>query len=233
MKNIIWLTSYPKSGNTWFRIIITNLLGEKEETDLNALEFTPISSSRHIVSNCAGIDTGYLTHDENDLLRHDSNNWFAKNAEKIIFRKCHDAYTFLDDGRPLAGNPELYKTIYIIRNPLSVVSSLANHNSCSIDKAIEIMNNENHTLSNKTKKYDSQLRQKVLCWSGHVLSWIEHKNLELITMKYEALHIKPLEVLREAFYFAGLNNTDTEIIEAIEKSKFEKLSKKEDEKGFR
>ncbi len=47
MKNIIWLASYPKSGNTWLRVFLSNLLQDGEEpTDINQLDRTPIASAR-------------------------------------------------------------------------------------------------------------------------------------------------------------------------------------------
>ncbi len=43
---IVWLASYPKSGNTWFRVFLSNLMGELEEAaNINDLKSTPIASA--------------------------------------------------------------------------------------------------------------------------------------------------------------------------------------------
>ena len=38
MKNIVWLASYPKSGNTWLRILMDSILNKNGETvDINKI----------------------------------------------------------------------------------------------------------------------------------------------------------------------------------------------------
>ena len=68
-KNIIWLASYPKSGNTWFRIFLTNLL-QKHTSPANINELTggPIASSRQLFDELTGIDSSDLTFDEIEKL---------------------------------------------------------------------------------------------------------------------------------------------------------------------
>ena len=70
MNGIIWLASYPKSGNTWFRVFLTNLRGEEDgPAQINKLGSTPIASARGIFDDEAGIEASDLTPDEIDRLR--------------------------------------------------------------------------------------------------------------------------------------------------------------------
>ncbi|MCF8218162.1 MAG: sulfotransferase domain-containing protein [Bacteroidales bacterium] len=230
-KKLVWLSSYPKSGNTWLRIIISNLLGEKE-LDINDLEAMPIASSRYVFEFYCGFNSTNITHDEADQMRPVVNDLFAKDCEEITFRKNHDAFQYLENGQPLHGNPEFYKTIYIIRNPLSIVASLANHNQVSLDRAIEQMNKEDYSLSKTTRKHPGQLRQKLFSWRSHVKSWNENNELEVQTIRYEDIFYQPLETLKKAFTFAGLDFTDKKILDAYDKSNFNEIKQKEKQSVF-
>src|SRR5690606_3634079 len=65
MSGILWLASYPKSGNTWFRAFLTNLLREDDEpADINDLVGGPIAGSREPFDEAVGYDSGDLTEDE-------------------------------------------------------------------------------------------------------------------------------------------------------------------------
>ena len=92
MNGIIWLASYPKSGNTWFRVFLTNLRGEEGgPADINKLRSTPIASARGIFDDEAGVEASDLTPDEIDRLRPEIYMHLHKQAEETLFMKVHDA----------------------------------------------------------------------------------------------------------------------------------------------
>ena len=103
MNNIIWLASYPKSGNTWFRIFLSNLLNEKEEpADINKITSTHgIASARHLFDELTGIEASDLSQNEADLLRPGVYKLISDEARQTLFIKAHDAYKFLPDKSPL------------------------------------------------------------------------------------------------------------------------------------
>ncbi|NJM14882.1 MAG: hypothetical protein HC896_05435 [Bacteroidales bacterium] len=69
-KTLVWLASYPKSGNTWYRIFLSNLLSGKEmPQSINNMYYTAIASSREIFEQATGISSTDLTFDEIDALR--------------------------------------------------------------------------------------------------------------------------------------------------------------------
>lgn len=71
MPRTIWLASYPKSGNTWLRLFLANLLPpEQAPVDLNQLsEPTPIAASRGHFDDLLGAPSALLTQTEIDRLR--------------------------------------------------------------------------------------------------------------------------------------------------------------------
>ena len=62
-QKIVWLASYPKSGNTWFRAFLTTLLNEGE-LDINEMKTDGIFSSRQILEAFTDLDSTYLYADE-------------------------------------------------------------------------------------------------------------------------------------------------------------------------
>lgn len=126
----VWLASYPKSGNTWFRIFLANLLHPAQApVDLNNLpERTPIASSRGHFDDLLGVPSALLTQTEINRLRPAADAELARNWEEpLLLRKAHDGYSWLPDGRPLLGRGPDYAAIYILRDPWDVAVSMTSH----------------------------------------------------------------------------------------------------------
>lgn len=234
MKNITWLASYPKSGNTWFRVFLSNLLEDSSEPiDINRLESTPLASSRDVFDDITGISSADLTHDEIDVLRPDMYRFLAEEETETRFLKIHDAYTYIGNGKPIVPPEVTRGVIYFIRNPLDIVVSFANHSGIGIDKALKQMNDPSFCFCDSTGKLDIQLRQRLLTWSGHVRSWIEAPGLDIHVMRYEDMKQNPLEIFTGAVRFAGLEYNGAQIEKALRFSNFKEMQRQEQEKGFR
>ncbi len=88
MRNIIWLASYPKSGNTWFRVFLTNLLwGGGEPVEINKLMRTPVAGARDLFDETVGINASDLSHDEVDRFRPDLYRYLSDQAKQRRFFK--------------------------------------------------------------------------------------------------------------------------------------------------
>lgn len=232
MNGIVWLASYPKSGNTWFRAFISNLINDAdEEISINKMKTDGIFSSRRTLDRITGIESSNLTADEIDKLRPAVYNYLAKTAERPLFIKVHDAYTYLENGTPLLGTVQA-KAVYILRNPLDVAVSLANHYSVDIDEAIRIMGDESYAVCNSIKRLPDQLRQKQLSWSSHVERWANASELPIYFMRFEDMKFDPIKTFSGAIRFIGLDCTDGQIRQAVEASSFEKLKAEEEQEGF-
>lgn len=228
----VWLASYPKSGNTWFRVLLTNFLSDSDEPAvIDDLEKTPIASSRGHFDQLYGIDSADLYLDEIDEMRPLMYDCWKDN-EGMQFHKVHDAYTYVN-GEPLLGNPTDQAAICLIRNPLDVAISFAHHSGHEeVDKTIKHMAQEDFCLCGTDKTMPNQLRQKHLTWSKHVKSW-ENAPIDKLFIRYEDMVADPIKEFTRAIIFLGLDAGEQRIKKAVDFSSFERLKKQEKEKGFR
>ena len=233
-QNIIWLASYPKSGNTWFRVFLTNLLSDSDTpANINDLAETSISSSRKIFDEYTGLSSADLTNDEIDKLRPDVYRLQSEESNDLLFKKVHDKFYFVEDNKPLFP-PEISRgVIYLIRNPLDVLVSFAYHSARPVDKMISVLNNPKYAFCDKNDKLQNQLRQILGSWSDHVRSWTEQKFIPVHVIRYEDMINKTFESFKAAVHFLGIEKTDLEIKDAIQKSDFKILSDQEKGDGFK
>jgi hypothetical protein len=137
-------------------------------------------------------------------------------------------------GEPLlAGARGADGAIVIVRDPRDVAPSLASHRNTSIDDAIAFMNDRDAKFSANTTRQDSQLRQKLPGWGGHVTSWLDQTDIPVHLVRYEDLQIDTVTMLRRALQFAGQAATDDEICRAVRFADFARLRQQEEEMGFR
>lgn len=232
-KGIYWLASYPKSGNTWFRIVLANLLNKTEKpVDLNHINTGMIASCRSWMVDALGYDIEDLSHDERDTLRPAVYRWYAEQTNAPGYHKIHDAYTFLNNKEPLFPAEGCLGTLYFIRNPLDVAISFANHSSCTIDEAIEMMGNPTFAFCKNQKRHVNQMRQHLLSWSMHVNSWLNAKNMNVLIIRYEDMKMSPMETFEKALRFLQINPTEIELKTALDNAHIDKLQQQEADHGF-
>jgi len=231
---IVWLASFLKSGNTWFRIFLANLAaGERGPVDINNLdERVNIASSRHEFEAATMLDSGLLSDDDIDDLRARVYQCAAGNAGDLRWVKVHDAYTYTAAGEPLLGRDTARAAVYLVRDPRDVAVSLAHHLNTTIDAAIKLMNAADGALGQRGKGLASQLRQKLLGWSGHVTSWLDQTDVAVHMVRYEDLRADPAAGFGAALRFAQMPATAAEIDRAIRHADFAELQRQESEKGF-
>ena len=233
---LVWMASYPKSGNTWLRIFLSNFLRDLDKpASINDLEKMSIASARGPLEQLYSLDSGDLTLEEIDQRRPEMYDAWANLSEEIHYHKVHDAYTFLPDGRPLLGDPKKQKAIYLVRNPLDVVASYANHNgSEDLDHTIECLANEKYVMAQRnTKKYPSQLRQKLLSWSSHVNSWLDHADMPIHVVRYEDMLLKTYSTFQGIIQFLNLPDDQARIEKAIRFSEMKELQRQEEKDNFK
>lgn len=231
---IVWLASYPKSGNTWFRAFLANLLHEDSKTfDINELEGGPIASSRQLFDEATGLASSDLTHEEIENLRPHVFEYIARNTEDVAFHKIHDAFILTSEGIPLIPYKATRGVLYFVRNPLDVAVSFAHHANLDFSTIAQAMNNNDYAFGNKTSRLHMQLKQKLLTWSNHITSWVDASSLPVMIIKYEDMMLNSFETFSKAVKFIGMTCEDNKIKEAIDRSNFKELQKQEQEKGFR
>lgn len=243
MTRTIWLASYPKSGNTWMRILTANLsVSHDQPVDINDLP-SGGASARFAFDYIVLIDSGLLAHDEIDNLRPRAYATVARDrfeegsrrldAPPARFVKVHDAYTMNAAGEPLlAGAQGAHGAIVIVRDPRDIAPSLANHSNISIDEAIAWMNDDNMAYCKATNRLHTQLRQKLHGWSAHVASWLDQRDIPIHLVRYEDLHNDTAGVLRRILAFVGFSAPDEALSRAVAFSAFDRLQQKERQSGF-
>ena len=233
MGGIYWLASYPKSGNTWLRAFLRNLQDDDEApVSLDDLATGGIASARGWIDELLGFDTADLAPEEVERLRPGVYRWSLRDVD-IGYHKIHDAYTYTEDGEPLVSREATMGAVYILRNPLDVAPSAANHWDCSVDQAIERMANPEMSLCEFRNSLPGQVQQRLLSWSDHVRSWVYAAELNRLTIRYEDMLARPQETFGRVAAFLGLSGDALRIGKAIRNSEFRELVRQETEKGFR
>lgn len=227
---LFWIASYPKSGNTWMRLLLSNLAAEGgQPDDINDMSLrSPIATARSRFDDVCLIESALLREDEADLLRplvHDLQADEAAAGGAAV--KTHDAYIRLADGTPLLGR-HARAALYLVRDPRDVAVSFAFHGSISMDRSIALLNNVDGRLYPTPR----QLGQRLLDWSGHAASWLDQTDLPVHLIRYEDLRASPLEEFRRALDFLGVPYRAEDAARAVRHSDFAELQRQEREKGF-
>ncbi|MDX5361176.1 MAG: sulfotransferase domain-containing protein [Alphaproteobacteria bacterium] len=230
MGGIIWLASYPKSGNTWTRAFLHNLLtNPAQPVDVNELDkFTLGESARSWYERHATKPLESMTLDEIVALRAQVHRDFTRVSPDSVFVKTHN---FLGErgGHPIHNMDVTAGAIYIVRNPLDVVISMTHHFGLSVDEAIDMMNNP---LAD-TDLTERHVPQILSTWSTHVTSWAREERPGLHIMRYEDMLEKPLKTFGKLTRFLGLNPSKERLQKAIRFSSFRVLKEQEKARGFK
>ncbi len=229
MGKIIWLASYPKSGNTWMRAFLHNLLRDpKDGYELDRLgEYSQGDSQGVAYQRFLRKPVKEMTDEEVAILRPKVQEFLTKQTPDNIFVKTHNALVeYL--GRPIHSMEHTAGAIYIVRNPLDVMISHADHYGQTIDESIA------STSIEETKVGTGPISvYEIHCsWSRHVESWTARPAPHLHVMRYEDMLGQPLETFGGLVQFLRLPVSRERLQRAIELSSFKNLRQKEDEKGF-
>lgn len=232
-KNIVWLASYPKSGNTWFRVFLNNLLSDSSlPVSINDLSVTTISSNREIIDSYLGLHSSELTAEEIDLLRPRVFKRYSDEQEGTAYIKTHEAWALNSRGNPIFPEEITKGVVYIIRNPLDVAISYSFHNNEPIDDTIAILNDDFSKLCEEEGRLFVQTRQLIRSWSSHVRSWLDESKLPVHVIRYEDMLEDPLNSFGSAVNFLDLQYREAEIMKAINNSSFDTLKDMEKKEGF-
>jgi hypothetical protein len=230
---IYWLVSYPKSGNTWCRVFLSNYIyGGGNSIDINQLNCIPFASSRFFLDKLLGVESSELTKEETDEFRLEAFRILQKESNNFRIIKAHDSF-------PEKGNPNFFSddvtagVIYIVRNPFDIVCSLANHMGESIENSIKHINDDNFSFCNNSDKLEIVFPQKLKSWSGHVISWLDKFKGDLHLVRYEDLSANPYKYFKGLIDFLHLDFHEENFQRSLEASSFEYLKRQERQTGFK
>lgn len=207
---IIWLASYPKSGNTWVRAFISAYYysknGEFDFSLLNKIKQFP--------------DKEFFDR-EFSSIEEVSQEWM-KSQKKIIqsktikFFKTHSCLGNYNN-RPFTTSETTLGGIYIIRDPRNVFTSIKNHFSMNNDDAFKMITDKNRGLISDEGIFSSYTF--ISSWSDHYISWIKNNKFRRLIIRYEDLINNTYETFRDITVFT---NTLLNITEGVNKKKLEK-----------
>ena len=231
---IIWVASYPKSGNTWVRSLLSAYLYSSEGT----FNFKLLNNILQFPSK---IHLKFFLKDFRDIKKV-SDYWIAAQErinlynDKNIFLKTHSALCTLENN-PFTNKNNTRAVIYVVRDPRNLITSLSHHFSMSMNESLEfIINKQQMTMMDKWGKDDFGIASFLSDWSTHYKSWRDIKFAPILIIKYEDLLNNTKNtfkiILKFLSKFMEININEKKIIKTINSCNFEVLAKKEKTEGF-
>ncbi|WP_440928381.1 sulfotransferase domain-containing protein [Candidatus Pelagibacter sp.] len=231
---IFWIASYPKSGNTWLRALLSSYLYSDDGVFNQDLlkNIGQFPEKRHFSE--FNYDAKIVT---------DTSKFWIKAQEKInlnnklnIF-KTHNILGSINNNN-FTNKKNTFGAIYIVRDPRNVLTSLQNHYELSKDEALKFMLSEKKYIHDYHIKNDFSDFQFISSWEKNYKSWINQKIFPVKLIRYEDLSIKTFEILAEIIEFIqkvtqekkDFNNLKAQ--NCVKSTNFENMKKIEQNNGF-
>ena len=230
---IIWIASYPKSGNTWLRALLASYYFTNEG-----------SFSLSLLDKIDNFPSDKFFKEYNDQFSNveDTSKYWLKEQEKInkknkiTFLKTHSAICKIN-GNSFTNKENSIGAIYIVRDPRNVITSISNHYQISIEDAFQFMKDEKRGIINK--KDGRYLGfQAVWSWSINQKTWVENNLFPVLIIKYEDLLNETYNTFRKVIEFINKISNSSKTFNkskgksSIKNTSFEKLQKMENDHGF-
>ena len=230
---IIWIASYPKSGNTWLRALLASYYFTNEG-----------SFSLSLLDKIDAFPSNKFFEEYNDQFSkvEDTCKYWLKEQEKInkknkiTFLKTHSAICKIN-GNSFTNKENSIGAIYIVRDPRNVITSISNHYQISIEDAFQFMKDEKRGIINK--KDGRYLGfQAVWSWSINQKTWVENNLFPVLVIKYEDLLNETYNTFRKVIEFINKISNSSKTFNkskgknSIKNTSFEKLKRMENDHGF-
>lgn len=229
LQRIVWLSSFPKSGNTWTRVFLANyFMPPGQAPDINALyRFTTADVRQDFFDRVNG----------GPFVARDFQHWLTTRPKVLRaiaaskpghhFVKTHCQVRRIGDVDLIL--PEVTASaIYVMRNPFDLALSYARHLGEEIDQTIARMAN-----AEAINGGESGVLEFIGRWDQHVASWVDAPGLKPHVMRYEDMVADTERAFRGLFAFLRAPVDDARLARAIDAASFDSLQKQEREKGFR
>jgi len=228
---IIWLASYPKSGSTFLRSLISSYVYSESGTfDFKLLKNIKQFPTNEFFENL-GIDVG----NKNQVSKNYINAQIEINKKsRITFLKTHSSFCKMFNRYNFTDLQNTLGVIYIVRDPRNVATSFARHNSKSVKDTVDIMTNSLAT-GNEANQVETYLGS----WNFNYNSWKVFKSSNIYhLLKYEDLIFNTKNSFKQVLNFINNNLKfpisidDRKVEKVIDETKFSKMRDLEKKVGF-
>jgi aryl sulfotransferase len=221
---LYWLASYPKSGNTWLRLLLHSYLASGAAVDINNMALDGWSvNQRALFDEAIGVSASDLT--DAEIL-----TWWPWALREWARARTEPAY--LKTHAHERSSDFTLGAIYLVRDPRDVAMSLARHLNCSVDAAIAVMGTQNQTMSRSRYRLQSHLVQCWGSWSQNVENWMAPAPFPIHVLPYEKIRADPVAALVELLPTLGLSVNHEAAKAAAKSTALETLRKQEASQGF-
>ncbi|OOZ38340.1 sulfotransferase domain-containing protein [Solemya elarraichensis gill symbiont] len=228
-KQIVFIASFPKSGNTWVRCFLdAYFLGSLDINDLLSTITDNLPSPFQVGD---GTDITQENFEIQQLTRHMGllrmvRQYLSTEQEIPFFVKTHNA-NLLINGCELIPDILTKAAIVIIRDPRDVLPSFSSHMGVDMDTGAEWMQNKYRMLRAQNTMMDF-----ISSWKGHTRSWLDAPTHSVLWVKYEDMKERPVEIFSKMLKHAGVEPDEKKVEAALEMVKLDKLKSIEAREGF-
>lgn len=233
-KGIVWLASYPKSGNTWLRVFLYQLLrimngSPRESDDINRLERASTYETRLVpfFERFLGKPVAEASLLEIMRVRPRVQALIAERMPMTGLVKTHNLLGRVLDV-PTVNPAVSVGAIYVIRDPRDVALSLARFLESSVDRAIEVMGTGAYCTSNS----EVGAAEVWGSWSEHVASWTGAADETVLIVRYEDMLGNPDETFAKIASHLRQPASAPQVNEAVALASFDNLKSEEARFGF-
>ena len=224
---ITWIASFPRSGNTWVRALISAYANEGK-SNINTIMQTGDKDPNYFDGIIKKpINEWTLT--DQALLKPAAMSRMLEDANGNLMLKTHDC-NFDVSGVAQIPHDLTRAAIYIVRDPRDIALSFKNHyNTTDNAAAVDMMLDDRYM----TRYPNKGLFVPQLSWKIHMSSWMRELPYPVYALRYEDLLEKPFEIFSEIIQFLNMDYDKDLARESIEACAFERLKKQEKKEGFR
>ena len=228
-KSLMWLASYPKSGNTWMRAFLANYIFDLPQpvhlNQLSKLGIGDADTAAHL--RVAGGWFDYTDPRATIAIRRKLLDAIDGNGADLNLVKTHNQNSRAF-GTGLVPRHQTKGAIHIIRDPRDMAISYASHHGLTLDETVVRLGHpENATAGN-----EHNVHQFLGNWSDHVRSWGRARGFPVRTVRYEDMLADPEKTFGGIVAFLKLGINPVRLSKAIDFSSFDKLKADEKETGF-